>query len=289
MKFFVTIAAALLIAGTASAYNLYTLKADQSVPLRWYTTGAVLYFDTGAPQEVPQTVAHEIVMQGFNQWSILTCGAEETTYPFTSGGFVPNRTIGYTHGQTNENLVKWVTSAADWEHGSEVVALTSLTYDTSIGKIVDADLEINDAAFVFSVKDKPESNEMDLANTVAHEAGHFLGLDHSEKRLATMYEKAEPGETIKASLATDDIEGFCLLYGPDKIPLKEDPGTGGSAGTCTAGPSGHGGLPIVILILGSLAVLALTSRVRQPVRQRIRRASRATPRGPRRRLPSEPR
>jgi hypothetical protein len=48
---------------------------------------------------------------------------------------------------------------------------------------------------------------------MTHEAGHFLGLGHSNVRAATMSSSASVGETSKRVLAPDDKQGLCSIYG----------------------------------------------------------------------------
>ncbi|MFT5430291.1 MAG: hypothetical protein ACI9OJ_000964 [Myxococcota bacterium] len=238
-----------LIAPTAAAYVLYVSPRNSEAPLRWFKKGAVLIFDTNPPQEIAQTVATEKTLAAFQVWSDLSCDGTLTSFPFTNGGSINGGVVGFDDavGAPNENLVVWVSSSNAWRHGKGVVALTSLTYDVSNGEIVDADIEFNDAEFLFSASGDPQSNEMDLENAVAHEAGHFLGLDHSAKRLATMYAKAEPGETIKSDLLGDDMEGFCALYGPDAITIP-DPTTSTSP-TCAVSQRGPATAPTVLWVM----------------------------------------
>jgi hypothetical protein len=219
-------------APAAAAYQLYTVSTGESLPLRWCAKQVFLQFDASVPAEFEPEAMREAVAEGFERWSSLPCEEDELApFEFVFTGVVEGARVGYdkSAGAENENLVTWVQSAAAWAHGSAVLALTSLTFDTLTGEIVDADLEINDAGFVFSLT--PTAQEIDLLNTVVHEAGHFLGLDHSAVPESTMFAKALPGETNKRSLEPDDVAGFCALYGPavDRTPCSLTPG-GDSAG-----------------------------------------------------------
>ena len=122
--------------------------------------------------------------------------------------------VGYDPDKAdqNENLLVWVENSAEWIHGPGVLGLTTLTYNTCNGKIVDGDIEINAGQFLFSVSDTPESDRMDLENTVTHEVGHLLGLDHSEENGASMFFNSPEAEIEKRSIEEDDWLGLCCLY-----------------------------------------------------------------------------
>ena len=66
------------------------------------------------------------------------------------------------------------------------------------------------------------SGEIDLLNTVTHEAGHYLGLGHSTTAGATMAPYGNPNETEKRTLEEDDIEGYCALELPEPSDDDED-------------------------------------------------------------------
>jgi hypothetical protein len=115
-----------------------------------------------------------------------------------------------------ENVVTFV--ASGWDYDRAIIALTTTTFDDR-GQIKDADIELNDQHFEFFVDGKacaPAVGRMDLRNTLTHEVGHVLGLDHPPigpaYEDATMYASAPPCETIKRSLADDDMAGLCAIY-----------------------------------------------------------------------------
>ena len=208
----------LALAPTAGAYVLYTSPAFDAVPLRWTDRSTAFIQDSNQPEEIDASRAQEAIAASFDVWKGLTCNGVALGWTFTNDGVVSGRTIGFDEraGAANENLVKWV--GTGWDHQSNVVALTSLTYDLYTGEIVDADIEINDRNFRFALV--PGREEMDLQNTVVHEIGHFLGLDHSTKEFpdATMFASAPPQETKKRDLTQDDIDGYCALYGAGAAP-----------------------------------------------------------------------
>ena len=55
---------------------------------------------------------------------------------------------------------------------------------------------------------------MDLDSLLTHEAGHLLGLGHTQDRAATMFPGYTRGSTGLRSLGYDDVSGLCAIY-PD--------------------------------------------------------------------------
>jgi hypothetical protein len=138
-----------------------------------------------------------------------------------------------------------------FEHGkfeSGIIALTTTTYIASTGELLDADMEFVDwtgdglalsldsrsegwyfTCFAPAVSDPTCATYgqdgcvlMDLQNTATHEAGHFIGLNHScsgptsgciaDASDTTMFATATIGEISKRSLADDDRSGLCSIY-----------------------------------------------------------------------------
>lgn len=135
------------------------------------------------------------------------------------------------------------------------------------GEIVDADIELNGVDFAISNAGATTGTAAclsDLKNTLTHELGHFLGLEHTCLasgdppridnqgnavplcnasndpliRESTMYNFQTCGETSKASLSLDDTTAICSIY-----PLATDPGTCASVGGSSGGCCGVAGKP----------------------------------------------
>src|SRR5205085_10533449 len=123
--------------------------------------------------------------------------------------------------------------------------------------------------FTFTAADGPpcaDLNEtgcvrIDVQNTITHEAGHTIGLDHTPDPNATMYATAPEGETSKRVLGTDDIQAICDIYprGAQTVTCTSDPiklTLSGSSNGCGCSHSQTG--PGATLL--SLAVLLQISR-----------------------------
>jgi hypothetical protein len=155
--------------------------------------------------------------------------------------------------------------------GWNIVALTSVLYDPETGRILDADIELNgwDGAggalpasgpqhgWYFTCGDAATSpctsygqgdcRFMDLRNTVTHEVGHFIGLNHAAAG-TTMFAQTNAGETSKRTLSPDDVAGVCAIY-PDQ----------GGDGGCGCGSGGAA---------GTLALAVAALALRRPGRGR---------------------
>jgi hypothetical protein len=160
-----------------------------------------------------------------------------------------------------------------WSHdavsnSSGSLAITTVRFVVSTGEIVDADMELQgwdgqnrSSGFYFTCtpagspcKDAdlylPTATcvAFDVANTVTHEAGHMLGLDHvCNSAYAVPYDacgsliedtmapSATVGDTNKRTLEADDIDGVCTVYPVGKAtvtsPLASSQGGGCAAGT----------------------------------------------------------
>ncbi len=109
----------------------------------------------------------------------------------------------------NANVVVW--RDTDWPYASRTAfAITSVTFDPGTGLIADADIELNSESHRFTTGS--EGVIVDVSNTITHEVGHFLGLDHTAIKEATMYGSAPEGETEKRSLHPDDVAGLMATY-----------------------------------------------------------------------------
>ena len=290
--------ALLFCALPAHAWKRTYTSGTPKMCLWWQSRGHGFQIDAQGTPDAPSADTYTAIRNSFQTWAAVSCS--DLVFPEEPLSTSPQaRLVGYFQGAANHNLVLWRTQACrdvvpandpclrqggcsnmydcwDDSNGSGVIATTTTTADSLTGRILDTDIELNDAPsstsskFTFTTVDGlPCTTPMetgcvriDVQNTVTHEAGHSLGLDHSLDPKATMYDSAPSGQTSKRILGTDDIAGICTIYprGADTLTCLA-PNTSGCG--CSQAQNGPGA------VLGALALLL-----------QIRRRSRRRPQLP---------
>ncbi len=257
-----------LLAWMQTGYTFYNTNPDdpsKGLPLRWYVNEIPVNIDEALSREVPAEdtlVAIRESMAAWNDvdtWSQGHCTHPRLVEEGLVSGMPPIRKVG--NGEVGCNLVVFESGDAWLEGKSEidlqnVIALTTLFYDPRTGEARSYALEMNEGKYEFAVLALPGGDAIDLANTLTHEFGHVLALDHTQRtnRESTMYYSAPAGEVRKRSLETDDMEGLCALYSVQYAEVIPDEGDGG--GGCASGTSGTTALPCGMAILAALGLLA---------------------------------
>jgi hypothetical protein len=197
------------------------------------------------PRAIPIDRLQEVLQRSFDTWNDVDCAQVRTIF----GGRTSSRQVGTRQGLPDfQNTMLFYREG--WPHPPLVQGLTSVTYD-SRGQIVDADIELNGQSYRLGIVEDPELDRgiLDIENTMTHEVGHMLGLDHSmfENFLGndtsgcagsaqgtsggidcaairpdqtTMFATARPGETFKRTLHPDDEAGLCAAYPADGPPMR---------------------------------------------------------------------
>ena len=186
-------------------------------------------------------------------------------------------------------------------YDSNAFAVTIVWHNTNTGEILDADMMINDTEASATSAGGPYDNcpptgcdpgsrlapgPADLASIVTHEAGHFIGIGHSDLPEATMFASAERSSVEKRDLAQDDIDAICTIYPPGNLDLScnetpinglqlncetdsqgnvilcDEPGATSSGGCSAGSTSGPADVPwgIALAVLLGLTVLRRRSR-----------------------------
>lgn len=245
----------------------------------------------GSPQRgISSAQLSEAVDRAFQRWTSVNCGLSSPSIRFENFGAAECAAVEVNsiHGGPNANL--WMFRDETWPHtepsgsGSSVnsaaLALTTVTFNWMTSEMLDADVEINSAEAQFTTGD--HNIFIDLDAIVTHEAGHFLGLDHTNDTTATMAPGYVPHTVDQRTLALDDERGVCASYPKNRetTSVSCDPyGTfspecGGGGCSVVEGGVGTRGAASGSLMAFGMALLglgALARRARlQPAKVRAR-------------------
>lgn len=225
----------LLFAATAcpqqsEPYVRYHANGQPTAPcLSWLTRDLTYEISDAGSARTPGDTERDAVTASFATWQAVADDCSD--FHFRDG-----------HGASSKNLVVWrertceaAAPALDpcfqdgtcsdtydcWDDDAQSLALTRLTYSTSTGAILDATIQLNAAHWLFTTVDSPPCREgaeattcvaSDVQNTVTHEIGHLLGLDHVPGASSTMSATAPLAETSKRAIDPGTRDGFCHIY-----------------------------------------------------------------------------
>ncbi len=267
---------------------------SEGFPLRWSSDCVSYDLQQNASKQVPLAVAAGVTARAFSHWTSVSCPATglpptittlmrepvacdrvEYNNPYAkrgssdAGSDVDEPRVG-----GNANIIvfrdaQWTSTKTN--DPNSTIALTTVTFATNSGEILDADIEVN-STLSLSTADATPATAYDLESILTHEIGHFLGLAHSNVACSTldcptMTASYTMGQTHYRTLEADDVEGICAIYPKDRgaastactpmfgfavdcgLPLVESSGcTVSSAGAGLRG-SGKGWAPLALSAL----------------------------------------
>lgn len=275
--------AALTAAVLAQCPPYLQARVDAGVCHHWAADTALEFRieQTGNPENLGAEVT--AIERSVATWnSALACASVSVT--------LGARTKRRVTQQDDENVILWrfkkCTDAAPpthacwadgscantfdcWDHADAPLALavTTTTFTTGTGRLVDADIELNWPSYLFTTVDAPpcvkpdvglQCVATDVEGAMTHELGHALGLAHVCGRASTMYFRADLGETSKRTLDPGTALFACEAYpkgqaaagcarDPDGLPRVSPPKQGCGCGASSAGP-----LLALFLVLGRI-------------------------------------
>jgi hypothetical protein len=297
-------------AGVGSGLQLryHPSRSNGNVPLRWETGCVYITPDAAGSSHIAGEQELDIIEQVLRTWEDAVAGCSYMTFVVDAPKPLEARYDGYNTVKFREQT--WCRPASGDDpmqcYSPQAAAITTVFYVNAPGTekdglIRDADVELNGVNFAVAVCSAPgvcqtsgaPSNRSDLANTLTHEIGHLLGMDHTcwdqqgpapldddgntiplcttpnlgpEITEATMYNFQDSGETKKVSPEADDVEGICDTYplAAGEAPacrrsLDDDDG-GLCAVTAPAGRHTSNAATAGLLAASLLAVAALRRR-----------------------------
>jgi uncharacterized protein (TIGR03382 family) len=237
-------AAALALLLAAEPYvRSHVSPGDPESHCLWWQAGTVTYHQSQGGNPENGGAEFGAITRSFETWQaqMNQCG----NLTLTEGARLPDRKIGFDakNLSSNTNIILFrhascaeavLSSDACWRDGTcgnkydcwayneLTIALTTSTYDTNTGRLYDADVEFNDDHFYFTTTgsgapvcsdtSSQSCRAFDIQNTMTHEAGHMIGLDHTDFPGSTMNPTAPKGEITKRDLDTGSKGFVCDVY-----------------------------------------------------------------------------
>jgi hypothetical protein len=298
----VAVAATLLVAGATTASAYVRARTDKGVPVYWPGSCVFMQPDSAGTADLSNDQTFGAIQRAINNWNTAVAGHAyaqlmyDTPAPLEAHldgiNTIKFRNDHWCH--PNDAQVK------DLCYPDVAAGITTVFFvqdgHSNAGAIEDTDIELNDINFQFVI----EPNEgtltgnrapADLENTVTHELGHVLGLDHPCKPVntlpqevddngnpppdcnqipaaefqkittATMYPTYTRGEISKRMPKADDVNGVANAYPLDKDPHScKHTNLGDYNGGCSF--AGTRGAPWAALALIGFVLVALVARRR---------------------------
>jgi len=186
-----------------------------TVTLKWRNLPVRYFVTNRAGGGVSASQLEQAVSRAFGSWT----GVPLTQLSSQFAGFT-SAAPALRDGMTTIGFV-------DRPDLDRVLGSTNFLFDTINGDIVESDVFLNSATFLWSVAQGGEANRFDVESIALHEVGHLLGLGHSalgETELraggrrvlaaeAVMFPIAfSAGTTEGRTLKSDDMAGIADSY-----------------------------------------------------------------------------
>jgi MYXO-CTERM domain-containing protein len=206
--------------GSAGEVCVPAASGDCGTPLYWAQPCFGFAVQQNASRQVPWDTADGIAQQAFATWVTTACGAGgRPNMQVVDFGPIECSARQYNQSGGNANVIVFRDDGWPYAGQWSTLALTTVTYNLDTGEIYDADMEVNASDVTLTTGDT--NVQFDLLSIVTHEAGHMLGLAHSQVPDTTMGRQYQSGETTMRSLTADDVAAICAVYPP--VPTGELP------------------------------------------------------------------
>ncbi len=182
------------------------------VPLFWASDCITVSVqgDAAPTQHIDYATAEASVERAFAAWTGAECSGEAPSIRVLVQGPVRCNESQYNSDRGNANIVSFREDEWPYPGGQDALGMTFVNFDPKSGEIWDVDVELNALKETLSVD--PSADEVDLDSLLTHEAGHVLGLAHTQDKAATMFPGYGRGTTGLRTLGYDDVSGLCAIY-----------------------------------------------------------------------------
>lgn len=174
----------------AAARITYDIKGVPT-PIGWAPTAFPLRYEIDSRLAALGPSIAATVERAFAAWQRV----EDARVRFESKGIVEG-----ANARADDRLVVGVAEGLLRDQGA--VALTTYTWDTESGRMLDADISIDPSLF---------DGRVDAQLALVHEVGHLLGLDHSAVLSSVMYPYVGPPGG-GSDLDSDDLLAIASVY-----------------------------------------------------------------------------
>jgi hypothetical protein len=203
------------------------------VPLYWPTRELSYAINQRGFPGLSEAALRAVLESSFGVWTEVDCDGEPIELSIVQAEPLTDLEPRSKDVEPRPNVMAHIT-AAEWTDDEHAFAVTKLRFSPRTGHILGVDMLFNGGKDPFIVCPDAGCDEgelgTDLPNVVTHEAGHFLGLAHSDVPNSTMWYDATGSDTDKRSLEADDQAGICAIYGPDAAlgppPIPRSQGAG---------------------------------------------------------------
>ncbi len=217
----IVLLATVAIGSSARAYVRATVDGRPETPLFWRYRVVLVQPADDTSVDVAPVDLRAAILRSIDTWNAAaeTC----SDFRFEDGGYPNGLETNLSSGtHDGENRIVWREDEWPDDVPLATLAITTFVYRVASGEILDADVDVNGVAHVYSDTVTLGLVRTDVENTITHELGHVLGLAHSPDPEATMYRESAPQDLEKRSLAADAIDGLCFIY-PDGVPTPDAP------------------------------------------------------------------
>lgn len=239
----------LLTAGPAAGYA--RTRTDNGSPVQWQSPLVeILAYNAAPPTALTPDSFLNAARGAADTWShgVVVCPAGGTTALRLAVSPVAQPRADATNDKRNRltfRTVRWCQepkTTPEICYPSAALAITTVTAEIKNGNLLDADVEVNAVTFTWDdlvANPQAVGSVQDIQNTLTHEFGHLIGMDHnchsgevtwpiddqgklvpecksvpsdSPLREATMFASVAPGDIKRRTLDADDVRAVCEVY-----------------------------------------------------------------------------